>query len=120
MVGWKLDRPSRRELLDRIPPRYEEVVADHVTLAAQVAADAPLPDPVQARAVGHIDDGRGVEALVVEVAGTTERPDGGTYHITWSLGPGRQARESNDVLASQAWGPLDEALDLVLDPARWP
>ena len=120
MVGWKLDRPSRRELLDRIPPRYEEVVADHVTLAAQVAADAPLPDPVQARAVGHIDDGRGVQALVVEVAGSTERPDGGTYHITWSLAKGREPRESNDVLASQAWGPLDEALDLVLDPARWP
>ena len=120
VVGWKLDRSCRTELLDRIPPRYEKVVADHVTLAAKVARDAPLPAPVRARAVGHVDDGRGVQALVVELAGTTERPDGGTYHITWSLGPGRQARESNDVLASQAWGPLDEPLDLVLEPARWP
>ena len=120
VVGWKLDRSCRTELLDRIPPRYEKVVADHVTLAAKVARDAPLPAPVRARAVGHVDDGRGVQALVVEVAGSTERPDGGTYHITWSLSPGRQARESNDVLASQAWGPLDEPLDLVLEPARWP
>ena len=33
----------------------------------------------------------------------TDRPDGSTYHITWSLGPGRKARESNDVLRDQGW-----------------
>jgi hypothetical protein len=120
VIGWKLDRSQRQQLLAEIEPRYENVVADHVTLAANIAADAPLPDRVPARAVGHVDDGRGVQALVVEVAGSTDRFDGGTYHITWSLGPGRQARESNDVLASQAWGPLDEVFDLILEPARWP
>ncbi len=40
----------------------------------------------------------GVEAMVVAIDGTTDRPDGSTYHITWSLGDGRRARESNDVL----------------------
>lgn len=120
MVGWKLDKTQRNHLLGQISPRYEKTVADHVTLAAKVAADVPIPDRVRARAVGHIDDGRGVQAVVVEVEGSTERPDGGTYHITWSLGPGRQARESNDVLASQAWGPLDQLRELVLEPARWP
>ena len=28
--------------------------------------------------------------MVVELDGTTDRPDGSTYHITWSLGPGRK------------------------------
>ena len=37
------------------------------------------------------------------IDGTTDRPDGSTYHITWSLGPGRQARESNDVLRERGW-----------------
>ena len=120
VVGWKLDRAQRAELLERLPPKYANVVADHVTLVAKVAGDTPLPDPVTAEAVGHIDDDQGVEALVVQVEGTTDRPGGSTYHITWSLGPRRQARESNDVLAQGPWQPLREPIPLTLTPARWP
>ncbi len=53
--------------------------------------------------VGRADDGSSLECLVVEMDGATDRPDGSTYHITWSLGPGRKARESNDVLRDQGW-----------------
>ena len=42
--------------------------------------------------IGRADDGESLECLVVEIDGTTDRPDGSTYHITWSLGPGRRAR----------------------------
>jgi hypothetical protein len=120
VVGWKLDRDQRAEMLERIEPAYANVVADHVTLAANVAPDAPLPEAVTAEAIGRIDDGNGVEALVVAVDGTTERPGGGTYHITWSLGPGRRAKESNDALAAGPWQPLREPIPLELAPARWP
>ena len=120
VIGWKLDRAQRAELLDRIAPRDERVVADHVTLAARVARDAALPDAVAAEAVGRIDDGRGVEALVVALDGRTERPDGGTYHITWSLAKGREPRESNDALSAQPWQPLPSPIPLALTPARWP
>lgn len=119
VVGWKLDRTQRSELLGRFPPAYGNVVADHVTLAAKVHADTPLPDQCPAEAVGRIDDGRGVEALVVSIRGTTDRPGGGTYHITWSLGPGRRARESNDALAAAPWQPLPEPIPLQLEPARF-
>lgn len=120
VVGWKLDRAQRAELLQRFEPKYANVVADHVTLAARIADNAPLPDPISAEAVGRIDDDQGVEALVVAVDGTTDRPDGSTYHITWSLGPRRRAKESNDVLANGAWQPLREPIPLTLAPARWP
>src|SRR5919107_332704 len=53
--------------------------------------------------VGVADDGAGVQALVVEIGGTTRRPDGSTYHVTWSLGPGRRAVESNDVIRACGW-----------------
>ena len=119
VVGWKLDRAQRTEMLERLEPAYPDVVADHVTLAANVSADAPLPDAVTAEAIGRIDDGRGVEALVVAIDGTTARPGGGTYHITWSLGPGRRAKESNDALAAEPWQPLPEPMSLDLVPARW-
>jgi len=120
VVGWQLDRGQRAELLERFEPRYENVVADHVTLAPRVARDTPLPETIPAEAVGRIDDDLGVEALVVAIDGITARPDGSTYHITWSLGPRRRAKESNDVLASAPWQPLREPIALELTPARWP
>lgn len=119
VIGWKLDRDQRAELLDRFPPKYHNVIADHVTLAAKVHRETPLPSEVFAEAVGHIDDGKGVEALVVAIRGGTERPGGGTYHITWSLGSGRQAKESNDVLARDRWQCLPEPVALSLQPARF-
>jgi hypothetical protein len=54
----------------------------------------------------------------VELNGTTARPDGGTYHITWSLAPGRDARESNDVIAAKGWTPY-ERIAIHLKPARF-
>ena len=118
VIGWKLVRADRRALLRRFPPLYPNVVADHITLA-RAAEDAPLPEENQAEVVGRADDGKGVEALAVRLGGTTDRPDGSTYHITWSLSPGREARESNDVLAALGWTALDAPIPIALQPARW-
>lgn len=118
-TGWKLDPSLRAALLERRPPVYSRVVADHVTFkSGDDARDAEIPDPVpSAEIVGRADDGAGVEAYVVAIDGDTARPDGGTWHITWSLGEGRGAKESNDVLA-KGWEAIDpEPVTLV--PARW-
>jgi hypothetical protein len=61
-----------------------------------------------------------VQALVVEIGGSTRRADGGTYHITWSLGPGREAKESNEVIARMGWRPLSAPIPVGLQPGRWP
>ena len=58
--------------------------------------------------------------MVVAIEGETGRPDGSTWHITWSLGPGRKAKESNDVIAARGWTAFDEPVPLRLVPARWP
>jgi len=120
VIGWKLDREQRRELLQQFPPRFGNVVADHVTLQAKAARDAPLPQEAEGEIVGRADDGRGVEAMVVAIAGTTDRPDGSTYHITWSLADGREARESNDMLRQQKWERFELPMPVRLEPARWP
>jgi hypothetical protein len=120
VIGWKLDRDEREGLLRRFPPRYRNVVADHVTLKVRAALDAPLPEENEGEIVGRADDGRGVEAMAVRIRGTTDRPDGSTYHVTWSLENGRSAKESNDVLAAQRFVPLDEPVPIALRPARWP
>ena len=119
-IGWKLKRAQRRALLGRFPPKYRNAIADHVTLRTRAAPDAPLPQETEAKVIGRADDGRGVEALAIRLGGTSERPDGGTYHITWSLEDGRDARESNDVLAGRGWVALDEPIAITIQPARWP
>lgn len=119
VIGWKLDRVEREALLRRFPPAYSEVVADHVTLRVGATAATPLPRPVEAAIVGRADDGDGLECLVVGLDGTTDRPDGSTYHVTWSLGPGRRARESNDLLRERGWTPLPAPVPLTLKPARF-
>ena len=118
VIGWKLDRSERSTLLERFPPRYAQAVADHVTLKVDARND-PLPGDVRAEIVGRADDDQGVEAMVVTIDGTTDRPDGSTYHITWSLDPGRRAVESNDVLKERGWENLGQALPLTLNPARF-
>ena len=120
VTGWKLPEVERELLLSQFPPKYENVAADHVTLRTGATPETPLPrKPGEAHVIGRADDGESLECLVVALDGTTNRPDGSTYHITWSLGPGRRARESNDVLRDQGWKVLDEAIPIELEPARF-
>jgi hypothetical protein len=117
VIGWKLDRAERDALLARFPPRYGQAVADHITLRAHVDARSPLPPPATGVIVGRSDDGAGVEAMVVQIDGNTERAGGGTYHITWSLGAGRRAVESNDVIKARRWDAIDPPVPVLLEPA---
>jgi hypothetical protein len=119
VTGWKLQRDEREALLQQFPPKYADVIADHVTLRTGATPQTPLPRTPEARIVGRADDGDSLECMVVELDGTTDRPDGSTYHITWSLGPGRKARESNEVLRDQGWKPLVAPVDVTLEPARF-
>jgi hypothetical protein len=119
VTGWKLPPEEREPLLQRFPPNYDNVIADHVTLQVGATSETPLPHKPEARIVGHADDGKSLECLVVELDGTTDRPDGSTYHITWSLGPGRRARESNDLLRDHGWQPIEKPLPVALEPARF-
>ena len=118
VIGWLLAEDDREKLLQQFPPKFEKTVAHHVTLKSEAERD-PLPNDVKAEVVGRIDDQSGVEAMVVAIDGTTDRPDGSTYHITWSLGDGRGARESNDVIRERGWQRLDQPIPVKLEPGRF-
>ena len=119
VTGWKLPRDERERLLEFLPTKYGNVIADHVTLRVGATSRTPLPRKPEARIIGRADDGRSLECLVVELDGTSDRPDGSTYHITWSLGPGRAARESNDVLREKGWQSIERPIPVELEPARF-
>ena len=117
VIGWLLAEDDREKLLQQFPPKFEKTLAHHVTLKSEAERD-PLPNDVKAEVVGRTDDESGVEAMVVAIDGTTGRPDGSTYHITWSLGDGRRARESNNVIGERGWQELDQPIPVKLQPGR--
>lgn len=116
-TGWLLPQDERARLLDLITPAYPDVVAHHVTLSFGVPADTPAPENAMGEVVGIVDDGAGVQALVVRVNGTTQRPDGSTFHITWSLdkAAGRKAVHSNAVIRAMGWQKLVEYVVIRLE-----
>lgn len=115
VIGWRLRPEEREALLARFAPRYPQAVADHVTLRSKVSEASAPPPATIGLIVGRSDDGRGVEAMVVQIDGSTDRPDGSTYHITWSLAEGREAVESNDVIAQYGWVPVEPPVPVQLE-----
>lgn len=101
-TAYVLDQTSRDVLSQRFPPKYGDFVGHHVTVQFGVPADSEPPAPAALKVVGYVDSGDGLEALVVTVNGTSERPDGKIYHITWSLDRSKyKPVDSNALLASK-------------------
>jgi hypothetical protein len=108
----KITEDSRAALLSGFAPKFANVVCHHITLAFHVPEDTPLPAPQSVRVVGYACDETGVEALVVEVDGKTERDGGRMFHITLSLADGRKPVESNDLLREKGFVVLSESIDI--------
>jgi hypothetical protein len=105
-TGWLLPEADRARLLAKFPPVYHDVIAHHVTLGMGVRE---LPLATAGVIVGQVDDGLGCQVLVVQIDGTTDRPDGYTYHITWSVDRDTHNRKpfhSMDVLKELGWQPV--------------
>jgi hypothetical protein len=115
-VGRLLHPDDRESLLAVFPPAYPRVVARHVALEGGAPPDFPLPPETEGFIVGVADNGVDVQALVVEIGGTTRRPDGATYHIPWSLGPGRRIAECGDVIRKLGWTAVRERHCVRLGP----
>jgi hypothetical protein len=99
-TGYLLSEESRALLLAKFPPKYKDVIAHHITEKFGVKANTKAPEqPSEVWVVGYMDDGEGVEGLLVEVDGTVERPSGGKYHITWSIdrSKGKKPYHTNDI-----------------------
>jgi hypothetical protein len=99
-TGWLIPERDRAMLLGRFPTTYPNVRAHHVTLRMGIGE---LPTATAGRVVGVIDDGRGVQTLIVSIDGSTERPDGHKYHITWSVADDRKSFHSIEVIQTLGW-----------------
>lgn len=105
-TAYVLTDEARELLLEKFPPKYSKVIGHHVTVEFGVPEGTELPEEALVRVIGEADTGDGLQALVVSIDGSTRRPDGGTYHITWSLEPDRyKPVDSNALIAdySKRW-----------------
>lgn len=97
------------------PPKYPDFIGHHVTLEFGVdkkTKPAPLPNRVSV--VGYIDDGKGLETLLVALNDNIDRPDGSRYHITWSLDKslGYKPVDSNKII-KDARKTVDIKIDVI-------
>ena len=85
-TGYELTNESRNKLRQMFPPKYPEFLGHHITEKFGVKNPNDTPDmPGEVKVVGYLDEGNGLEGLLVSIDGNTRRPDGSAYHITWSL-----------------------------------
>ena len=120
-----LDDASREELAAEFPPMFDTFVGHHVTFQFKSSDSDPLPEPGLYHVVGYAYekerrmDGGGIEALVVEIDGTTTRLDGEIYHITWSHSSGYSAKDSKR-LVKGSYEKLPTPIQIHMTPAFIP
>ena len=118
-TAYVLTEETREALLELYPPKYDKVIAHHVTVDGGAKKDAPLPEPAQLKVIGEADSKDGLQALVVSVDGDYQRPDAKVYHITWSIDPDKYFPvDSNALIAdySNRWK-LHLPVDIDAEPA---
>lgn len=107
-VAFVLDEHQREYLISHFPFKYPKEIAHHVTLKFGVSEDSIWLEKAQKASkfevIGEADSGDGLQALAVKVDGHTLRPDGGKFHITWSLDPSKyKPVDSNKLIEEGDW-----------------
>ena len=92
---------NQKSLLAGIPPIFDKVFADHVTVCMGVG-DSPKAATLKVVAVVSNDR---IQAGIVTVDDEYVRPDGKIFHVTLSLDSESGARpaESNELIKSATW-----------------
>lgn len=106
-LAFELTPAARTALLGQFKPSFKKVVCHHVTVEFNLDEQKAqrLQEELQGadlQVIGY-QTGDGVDCLVVAVNDNTKRPDGKTYHITLSLGPGHKPVESNALIQQQGY-----------------
>jgi len=104
-LAYTLSPNSRAELLRQFHPKYHEVICQHVTIKFPAkSTDILPPTPHEAHVIGYAHED-GLEALVVEVNGTSKRADGKMLHITLSLdrNKGKKPVHSNELISKHGF-----------------
>jgi hypothetical protein len=113
--GYELESGSRQKLLDLFPPKYSTLIGHHITEKFGIK-DKEVPEqPNKVMVVGYIDNGEDVEGFLVEIDGTSDRPEGGKYHITWSIDRASGAKPYHTNMYVDKAVPLKRPIEIDVD-----
>lgn len=103
-LAYEISHQIREELAERFPPQFPDFIGHHITKVFGVMESAFPEETVEVSIIGYVAEA-GLEALVVAINGSTKRPDGKPYHITWSLDRalGKAPKMSNDLIEREDW-----------------
>lgn len=114
-LAYNLTKEARESLLKAFPNRFDKVIAHHVTFQFGVAESQPLPPKAKVIVVGYSFNNN-IECVVVSVNGSTQRPDGKTYHITLSHNNKAKPVDSNKLIEDKGYVKYLESLELETIP----
>lgn len=92
-----IDQQDRNRILSKFEPKFPEIIFHHITYNGPKDEIPEITNDFKIVGYTFID---GLEAFIVAVDGNINRPDGGIYHITFSLDrdKGFKPVHSNDVI----------------------
>lgn len=101
-----VDPVDRDKLAERFPPKFPELIGHHIThrFGVRPDPDTAYGTSVSVMLIGYSCNEGGLEAFTVSVNGSTHRPDGKIYHLTWSLdrSKGFKPVDSGDLVRSNS------------------
>jgi len=99
-TAYVLSEQSRKQLAEVFPPKFSDHIGHHITIAFGVPKGTETPkQPTDVKVIGYVCDDEGLETLLVSVDGSAARPDGKTFHITWSLERDKfKPKDSNELI----------------------
>ena len=116
-LAFKLSEGSKQNLKDLYPPKFSKVYCDHITVAFNLTEELYIQLTSQyAEAkllvIGYAFNGESLECFVVSVDGSTNRPDGDTFHITHSLSAPSAPKDSNALIKSVGYKTLNRFMPI--------
>lgn len=92
---YKLTDTAKQRLLTIIKPRFKNIKADHITYEFPSNELPPIVNECFIYAECHDNN---IQAVLVNINGKTERPDGKKYHITISHNDNVKPVQSNTMI----------------------
>ncbi|RLC97486.1 MAG: hypothetical protein DRI46_12980 [Chloroflexi bacterium] len=111
-TGYEIEAGSRQKLATLFPPKYPNFMGHHITEAFGVKDGSVPEQPQHVLVVAHIDNGEDVEGFVVSIDGSSDRPDGDTYHLTWSLDRSNGAKPVHTNNHIESAKPLKQPIEI--------
>lgn len=109
-----VDGGDRERLAQKFPPKFPDFIGHHITHRFGIRPNDSYGEQMVVHLVGYACNDTGLEAFVVSVNGNTTRPDGKTYHLTWSLDrtKGFKPVDSGDLVRGK-WQSIDPPIPII-------